>query len=220
MLASGAIGCAAVLAVVVQVDGLISPDARSLASMIMTSAASLSGLAAKDRAPVPARSERRLNTDAVVQLTESRVIHAPCKLGCGQTKRGVVSAPFGRSRMLKLRSGAGIVRRNICATANTVNYCQSMYIVRSKEAVMPTMNVNLTPEMAEFVESELATGDYASASELVRDTLRLLRRDRDIESEKAEILRRAIDQAISQAERREFSQRSVSDIAESVLREK
>jgi antitoxin ParD1/3/4 len=95
-----------------------------------------------------------------------------------------------------------------------------MYIVRSKEAVMPTMNVNLTPEMAEFVESELATGDYASASELVRDTLRLLRRDRDIESEKAEILRRAIDQAISQAERREFSQRSVSDIAESVLREK
>lgn len=62
---------------------------------------------------------------------------------------------------------------------------------------MPTMHVDLTPEMAEFVESELAMGDYASASELVRDALRLLRRDRDIEGE-TEILRRAIDRAISQ----------------------
>lgn len=85
---------------------------------------------------------------------------------------------------------------------------------------MPAMHVHLTPEMAEFAESELATGDYASASELVRDALRIPRRDRDIEAEKTEILKRAIDQAISQAERGEFSERSVMDIAESVLREK
>jgi antitoxin ParD1/3/4 len=84
---------------------------------------------------------------------------------------------------------------------------------------MPTMNVNLTPEMAEFVAGELATGDYASASELVRDALRMLRRDRDIEREKAEILRREIDVAVGQAERGEFSNRGVMDIASSVLRE-
>lgn len=85
---------------------------------------------------------------------------------------------------------------------------------------MPTMNVNLTQEMADFVESQLASGDYVTASELVRDALRILRRDREIESEKTEILRRAIDQAISQAERGEFSGRSVTEIVESVLREK
>lgn len=85
---------------------------------------------------------------------------------------------------------------------------------------MITMNVNLTQEMADFVESELASGDYASASELVRDALRILRRDREIDSEKTEISRRAIDHAISQAERGEFSERSVMDIAESALREK
>ena len=33
------------------------------------------------------------------------------------------------------------------------------------------MNVNLTQEMADFVSSELASGDYASASELVREAL-------------------------------------------------
>ncbi|HEY8137106.1 MAG TPA: type II toxin-antitoxin system ParD family antitoxin [Methylocystis sp.] len=84
---------------------------------------------------------------------------------------------------------------------------------------MPTMNVSLTPEMAEFVAGELATGDYASASELVRDALRILRRDRDIEREKAGILRREIDLAVAQAERGEFSSRGVMDIAADVLQE-
>ena len=84
---------------------------------------------------------------------------------------------------------------------------------------MPTMNVSLTPEMAEFVEKELATGDYATASELVRDALRVLRRDRDLQSEKTEVLRLAIDHALSQAQQGQFSPRGVMEIAESVLKE-
>lgn len=85
---------------------------------------------------------------------------------------------------------------------------------------MPTMNVNLTPEMAEFVRDELASGDYASASELVRDALRALRRDREFESEKLEILRRRLDIGIVQAEASEFSSLSIMDIASGVLAEK
>ncbi len=84
---------------------------------------------------------------------------------------------------------------------------------------MPTMNVNLTPEMADFVSSELKTGDYVSASELVRDALRSFRRDREIESQKIELLRRKLDIGIGQAERGEFSSRTVMDIAASVLAE-
>ena len=84
---------------------------------------------------------------------------------------------------------------------------------------MPTMNVNLTPEMADFVSRELSSGDYASASELVRDALRILRRDRDVEAQKVEILRRKLDVGLEQAERGEFSSRSVAEIAASVLAE-
>ncbi len=84
---------------------------------------------------------------------------------------------------------------------------------------MPTMNVSLTPDMAEFVSEELAKGDYVSASELVRDALRLLRRDRDIEAHKIEILRHKLDAGLGQAERREFSSRGVMDIAAAVLAE-
>jgi len=85
---------------------------------------------------------------------------------------------------------------------------------------MRTMNVSLTPEMADFVEKELATGDYATASELVRDALRVLPRDRDLESERVEVLRQAVDHALAQEEQGQFSQRSVMEIAESVLAER
>jgi antitoxin ParD1/3/4 len=85
---------------------------------------------------------------------------------------------------------------------------------------MRTMNVSLTPEMADFVEKELATGDYATASELVRDALRVLRRDRDLESERVEVLRQAVDHALAQEDQGQFSRRSVMEIAESVLAER
>ncbi len=83
---------------------------------------------------------------------------------------------------------------------------------------MPTMNVNLTPEMAEYVSSELASGDYASASELVREALRSLRRDRDLETQKLALLKRELEIGIREAERGEFSTRSVDDIAAAVRR--
>ena len=84
---------------------------------------------------------------------------------------------------------------------------------------MPTMNVNLTPEMAEFVAEEVASGDYASASELVRDALRILRRDRDIEKEKDAWLRKKLAVSVKQAERGEFSDRTFEQIAAEVLAE-
>jgi len=84
---------------------------------------------------------------------------------------------------------------------------------------MPTMNVNLTPELTRFVCEGVASGDYASASELVRDALRLLKRDREMEKEKLEILRREISLGIEQAECGEFSDRSIDDIVADVLKD-
>lgn len=83
---------------------------------------------------------------------------------------------------------------------------------------MPTMNVNLTPEMADYVSSELASGDYASASELVREALRSLRRDRDLEAQKFALLKQELEIGIGEAERGEFSSRTVDDILTSVRR--
>jgi antitoxin ParD1/3/4 len=94
------------------------------------------------------------------------------------------------------------------------------YLPNAMEHVMGTMKVNLTEEMAAFVEGEVAAGDYASASEVVREALDMLRREKEVESAKMDALRREIDAGLTQAERGEFSDRGVTEIADEVLRER
>jgi antitoxin ParD1/3/4 len=81
---------------------------------------------------------------------------------------------------------------------------------------MATMNVSLPAEMMAFVEAEVAGGDYASASEVVRDALRLLRRERAAEQERIAILRREIQLGLDDAEAGRLSRISVAEIAEQV----
>lgn len=77
---------------------------------------------------------------------------------------------------------------------------------------MSTMNVSLSAELAEFVEREVASGDYSTASEVVRDGLRLLRRDREAREEKLAVLRREVGIGIEQARVGRLSKRSAADI--------
>lgn len=57
---------------------------------------------------------------------------------------------------------------------------------------MPTMNVSFPETLASFVERQVASGGYASQSEVVRDALRLLHREKAAEQEKLKMLRRAV----------------------------
>jgi antitoxin ParD1/3/4 len=81
------------------------------------------------------------------------------------------------------------------------------------------MNVNLTPALADFVEREIETGSYQSASELVRDALRLLLREKKRDELKLSLLRHEIGRGLKEADAGEFSTRSLDEIAEDVLRE-
>lgn len=84
---------------------------------------------------------------------------------------------------------------------------------------MPTMNVSLTDEMVKFVEGEVSKGEYVSASEVVRDALRVLRHDREFRDAELRLLRAEIQKGIDDEENGRFSDRSVREIAESVLRD-
>ena len=81
---------------------------------------------------------------------------------------------------------------------------------------MATMNVSLSAEFAEFVEAEVASGSYASASEVVRDGLRLLRREKAAHDEKIEVLRREIGIGVEQARQGRFSKRSIAEICDQI----
>lgn len=78
---------------------------------------------------------------------------------------------------------------------------------------MATMNVSLTEEFVTFIEGEVASGEYASASEVVRDGLRLLQRERAAHNEKIQILRREVGIGVEQARSGRLSKRSVAEIA-------
>ena len=85
---------------------------------------------------------------------------------------------------------------------------------------MPTIDISLTSELAEFVEHEVRSGRYSSASEVVRESLLLLESEREFEAERQALLKAAVQAGIDQAEQGIFSSRTIADIAEEVLAER
>jgi antitoxin ParD1/3/4 len=59
------------------------------------------------------------------------------------------------------------------------------------------MNVNLTPQLEELVRSKVASGMYTSASEVVREALRLMDEHDRLRSAKLEQLREDIRQGLN-----------------------
>lgn len=63
------------------------------------------------------------------------------------------------------------------------------------------MNVSLTPELEQFVNQRVKSGKYQTASEVIRDGLRLLLEREELHQQKLDELRRAIAIGIDQADR-------------------
>lgn len=72
------------------------------------------------------------------------------------------------------------------------------------------MNVSLTPQLEAFVEAKLATGRYQTASEVVRDALRLLEEQDHLRAVQIDELRKQIAVGLDQLDR---GQRSPFDEA-------
>jgi len=66
------------------------------------------------------------------------------------------------------------------------------------------MNVSLTPELEQLIHEKVETGLYLSASEVVREALRLLEERDKLQALKLEELRREIRVGIDQADRGEL----------------
>jgi antitoxin ParD1/3/4 len=75
------------------------------------------------------------------------------------------------------------------------------------------MHVSLTPNLDNYVRSKVESGMYNNSSEVVREALRLMHNTENLQNSKLEALRQAVDIGIMQAERGEFSSKSILDIA-------
>jgi antitoxin ParD1/3/4 len=63
------------------------------------------------------------------------------------------------------------------------------------------MNISLTPELEQFVSRKVNSGLYQTASEVVREGLRLLRERDELHQTKLEELRKEIALGIAEADR-------------------
>ncbi len=58
------------------------------------------------------------------------------------------------------------------------------------------MNISLTPELDELVKQKVKTGMYHSASEVIREALRLLHAQEEQRHQKMSVLKQAIEKGI------------------------
>lgn len=68
---------------------------------------------------------------------------------------------------------------------------------------MATMNISLTSELADLIHEKVASGMYHSASEVIREGLRLLKEQDEIRRLRLDELRREIQKGAEQLERGE-----------------
>lgn len=84
---------------------------------------------------------------------------------------------------------------------------------------MPSMNISLPDNLASFVEHEVAHGGYASNSEVVRDALRLLHREKSLAHERQEMLRRAVMVGLDDWRQGRLDDRPIDEILDDIDRE-
>ena len=63
-----------------------------------------------------------------------------------------------------------------------------------------TKNISLTPELDQFIDSHVESGLYESASEVVREGLRLLRHRDDLQRKQVERVRAKIEKGFQESE--------------------
>lgn len=62
------------------------------------------------------------------------------------------------------------------------------------------MHISLTNELEDYVKAKVATGMYSSASEVMREALRLMEERETLDSTRQSALKAAIDQGLSSLE--------------------
>jgi antitoxin ParD1/3/4 len=65
------------------------------------------------------------------------------------------------------------------------------------------MNISLTPELEQMVDDRVKSGRYASASEVIREGLRLLEEQEQLKQQRLADVRKKIDRGIERLDRGE-----------------
>ena len=82
------------------------------------------------------------------------------------------------------------------------------------------MNITLTPELEALIKKKIESGDYNSASEVVRDALKLLKEQDQLKELRREEIRREVMKGVEQIRNGEFTTyNSAEELKEKLLEE-
>src|SRR5690242_7524001 len=84
--------------------------------------------------------------------------------------------------------------------ANNNKICYNWLYTPKAQLEEYTMNVSLTPELEKFVQDKVTSGLYTSASEVIRESLRLMTTYDDLQKQRIQQLKAAIDVGLKQLE--------------------
>ena len=76
------------------------------------------------------------------------------------------------------------------------------------------LTITLTPELSETIKAAVLEGDYASASEVIREALREWKVRRELRQEELAILKAEIDQALNEVAAGQLSEFNRARIVE------
>lgn len=80
------------------------------------------------------------------------------------------------------------------------------------------MNITLTPELEALIKKKIESGDYNSASEVVRDALKLLKEQDQLKELRREEIRREVMKGVEQIRNGEFTTyNSAEELSEKLL---
>ncbi len=82
------------------------------------------------------------------------------------------------------------------------------------------MNVSLTPELEKWVQSKVESGMYTSASEVIREGLRLLKEQDALKAIRLAELRREIQQGIDSGESTPLNMDEIIELAKQQRRQR
>jgi len=90
---------------------------------------------------------------------------------------------------------------NVSNLKNIGNLCINYVINQLLGLIMATLNISLPDAMRKWIDEQISSGDYANASEYIRDLIRHDQRQHE-----------SLKLALIEAEQRGVSKRKVSDI--------
>src|SRR5579859_1121593 len=99
--------------------------------------------------------------------------------------------------------------------SNIDKLCQQSYPwnVRTSEVSPMPMNISLTPHLEEMIREKIASGSYNSASEVVREALRLMEQEDQLRSLKLQKLRHDVQEGLDSGPSVVFDPREIKRLA-------